>query len=59
LFPLLAAAAAADFGLIDFRRGKAGTPIAVSITTTGVFYCFVKLLPEPVYVLSLGTNWFI
>jgi len=29
---------AADFEQIDSRRGKPGTPIVVSITTTDVFY---------------------
>ena len=34
--------------------------IAVSITPTGVFNCFVKLLPELVNIVSdlrLGRNW--
>ena len=45
---------------IVFRRGKAGIPIAVTMTM-GVFCCLVNLFPGPVdtvYDLMLGRDWF-
>jgi hypothetical protein len=46
---------------INIRRGKFGIPVAVNVTTTGVFSCLVELQPGPVdtaYDVMLGRNWF-
>ena len=44
----------------NYRCGKSSTPVSV-VTTTGLFSCLVKLIPESVdtaYDVKLGRDWF-